>query len=105
MSVGLMDGDFTNYILVPFNLEVMKLSAYYKKKREIVVLAKEFEPEYYTKFIYRKDYTDQIYPKGLMTTPNVEYGGLAFSNNIYIPLPREIEIMKPDTSLIKFIRI
>ena len=99
MSVGLMDGDFTNYILVPFNLEVMKLSAYYKKKREIVVLAKEFEPEYYTKFIYRKDYTDQIYPKGLMTTPNVEYGGLAFSNNIYIPLPREIEIMKPDTSV------
>lgn len=99
MSVGLMDGDFSNYVLVPFNLEIMKLSAYYKKKREIVVLAKDFEPNYYSKFIYRKDYVDQIYPKGLMTTPNVEYGGLAFSNNIYTPLPREIEIMKPDTSI------
>lgn len=99
MSVGLMDGDFSNYVLVPFNLEIMKLSAYYKRKREIVVLAKEFEPNYYTKFIYRKDYADQIYPRGLMTTSNVEYGGLAFSNNIYTPLPREIEIMKPDTSI------
>lgn len=32
-------------------------------------------------------------------TPNVEYGGLAFSNNVYIPLAPEIERMKPDTSL------
>ena len=99
MSVGLMDGDFSTYLLVPFNLEIMKLSTYYKKKREIVVLSKDFEPNYYTKFIYRKDYTDQLFPKGLMTTSNVEYGGLAFSNNIYIPLPREIEICKPDTSI------
>lgn len=99
MSIGLMDGDFSTYLLVPFNLEIMKLSSYYKKKREIVVLSKDFEPEYYTKFIYRKDYIDQIFPKGLMTTKNVEYGGLAFSNNIYTPLPREIEISKPDTSI------
>ena len=84
MSVGLMDWDFSTYLLVPFNLEIMKLSTYYKKKREIVVLSKDFEPNYYTKFIYRKDYTDQLFPKGLMTTGNVEYGGLAFSNNIYM---------------------
>jgi hypothetical protein len=32
-------------------------------------------------------------------TPNVEYGGLAFSNNKYFPLPLEIERMRPDTSL------
>lgn len=99
MSIGLMDGDFSTYILVPFNLEIMKLAAYYKRKREIVTLSKDFAPNYYTKFIYRKDYYDQIYPKGLMTTNNVEYGGLAFSNNIYVPLPREIEVMKPDTSI------
>ena len=83
MSVGILDADLTKYILVPFNLEVMKLSAYYKKKGEIVVLAPSFTPERNTKFIYRKDYDDGEYPLALTTTKNVEYGGLAFSNNVY----------------------
>lgn len=99
MSVGLMDGDFYNYILVPFNLEIMKLSAYLKKKKQIVVLSNSFDPDSYTKFIYRKDYKDGMYPNGLLTNDKIEYGGLAFSNNIYVPMEREIEIMKPDTSI------
>jgi hypothetical protein len=98
MSVGIYDADLATYTLVPFNLEAMKLSAYYKKKGEIVVLAPSFKPEKNTKFIFRKDYDDGNFPVGL-TTPNVEYGGLAFSNNIYQPLPLEIERMRPDTSL------
>ena len=76
----------------------MKLSAYYKKKGEIVVLSPQFTPEKNTKFIFRKDYDDGCFPTNL-TAPNVEYGGLAFSNNVYEPLPPEIEIMKPDTSI------
>lgn len=97
MSVGIMDADLTTYTLVPFNLEVMKLSAYYKKKGEIVVLSPSFTPDKNTKFIYRKDYNDGDFPAGLTKAPNVEYGGLAFSNNIYKPLPIEIERMQPDT--------
>ena len=99
MSIAIMDGDMSEYTLVPFNLEVMKLSAWYKKQREVVVLATDFNPEKYSKFIYRKDYSDGIYPDGLLFHDNVEYGGLAFSNNRYIQLPREIEIMHPDTSI------
>ena len=99
MSVGIMDADLAKYVLVPFNLECMKLSAYYKKKGEIVVLSPSFTPERNTKFIYRKDYNDGDFPLGLTVTPNVEYGGLAFSNNKYFPLPLEIERMRPDTSL------
>lgn len=99
MSVGIMDADMATYTLVPFNLEVMKLSAYYKKKGEIVILSPSFTPERNTKFIYRKDYNDGDFPLNLTTSPNVEYGGLAFSNNIYQPLPREIEIMRPDTEI------
>lgn len=98
MSVGIHDADLSTYALVPFNLEVMKLSAYYKKKGEIVVLSPYFTPEKNTKFIFRKDYDDGRYPNRL-TAPNVEYGGLAFSNNIYQPLPLEIERMRPDTSI------
>lgn len=99
MSVGIMDADMSAYLLVPFNLEVMKLSAYYKRKGEIVVLSPSFTPQRNTKFIYRKDYDDGNFPHGLTTNGNVEYGGLAFSHNVYQPLPIEIERMKPDTSI------
>ena len=99
MSVGIMDADMSAYLLVPFNLEVMKLSAYYKKKGEIVVLSPSFTPHRNTKFIYRKDYDDGDFPRDLTRHNNVEYGGLAFSRNIYTPLPLEIERMRPDTSI------
>lgn len=99
MSVGIMDADLATYTLVPFNLEAMKLSSYYKKKGEIVVLSPSFTPERNTKFIYRKDYNDGDFPLNLLTSKNVEYGGLAFSNNKYFPMPLEIERMKPDVSL------
>lgn len=45
MSIGIMDADMSEYILVPFNLEVMKLSAYYKRRGEVVILAPGFTPE------------------------------------------------------------
>lgn len=77
----------------------MKLSAYYKRKGEIVVLAPDFTPERNTKFFYRKDYDDGEFPPNLTKFPNVEYGGLAFSNNIYHPLPPEIEKIHPDASI------
>ena len=94
-----MDADLAAYSLVPFNLEVMKLSAYYKKKGEIVILSPSFTPDKNTKFIYRKDYNDGDFPADLTRASNVEYGGLAFSNNIYTPLPIEIERMRPDTEI------
>ena len=99
MSVGIMDADLSTYLLVPFNLEAMKLSAYYKRHNQLVVFSPSFTPERHEKFIYRKDYEDGIYPLNLLTEPNVEYGGLAFSNNKYKALPLDIEKMKPDTTL------
>lgn len=98
MSVGIYDADLATYTLVCFNLEAMKLSAYYKQQREIVVLSPEFSPQKNTQFFFRKDYNDGKFPAGLME-PNVDYGGLAFTDNIYSPLPLEIERMRPDTSL------
>ena len=94
-----MDADLAKYTLVPFNLEAMKLSAYYKKKGEIVILSPSFTPERHQKFFYRKDYDDGDFPINLLRVKNMEYGGLAFSNNIYQPLPIEIERTPPDTSI------
>ena len=99
MSIGLMDADMAKYTLVPFNLEIMKLSAYYKKKGEIVILSPFFTPDRHQKFFYRKDYDDGEFQPGLTLHGNVEYGGLAFSNNIYQPLPKEIERMRPDAEI------
>ena len=99
MSIGLHDLDMANYTYVPFNLELMKLSAYYKKNREIVILSPNLTPERHQKFFVRKDFDDGNFPLGLEKIPNIEYGGYAFTDGIYVPMAPEIEIMHPDTSL------
>jgi hypothetical protein len=99
MSVGMYDMDMATYTLVPLNLELMKLSAYYKKKGEMVILSPHFTPERHQKFFLRKDYDDGNFPMGIQNIANLEYGGYAFTNGIYVPLDPKIETMHPDTSL------
>lgn len=97
MSIGLYDVDFFKYHQVMFNLEIMKLASYFKNKREITVLSPTFSPEKYSKFFLRKDFYDGTFPSGLRNANNLDYGGLAFTGNIYIPLDEDIERCKPDT--------
>lgn len=99
MSIGMYDMDMATYTLVPFNLELMKLSAYYKKKREIVILSPEMTPDRHQKFFLRKDFNDGKFPAGLEKIPNLDYGGYAFTNGMYVPMTTEIETMRPDASL------
>lgn len=97
MSYGLYDGDLQFYPIPFYNLELMKLSSYYKHKREIVGLSPDFSPQRYGNFIVRQDFYNpnaQVY-KG----NNIVYGGRAFDGEKYKPLPLEIEICKPDISL------
>lgn len=99
MSIGLYDGDLQKYFHCPFNLELMKIAAYYKNKNQIVSLSPTFVPERYTQFFYRKDYYDGTFPEKLMTSKNVEYGGLAFTQGIYAPMDLAIETTPPDRSI------
>lgn len=103
MSYGMFDGDLVLYPRVPFfNLELMKLSTYYKSKREIVSLAPSFVPQRYTHFLLRQDYFgQQTYP---LHFSNIEYGGRAFDGGVYKPLPVEVEICKPDIDLYNSIK-
>ena len=97
MSYGLYDADLPYYSVPFYNLELMKLSSYYKKKREIVGLSPDFSPNRYNHFIIRQDFynpNSQFY-KG----DNIIYGGRAFDGEKYKPLPLEIERMQPDISL------
>ena len=56
MIIGCYDADMSKYIHTPFNLELMKIASYYKRKREIVLLSPSIELEKASKVFYRKDY-------------------------------------------------
>ncbi len=103
MSYGLYDADLQFYPIPFYNLELMKLSSYYKHKREIVGLSPDFSPHRYTNFIVRQDfYSPHSHSyKG----NNITYGGRAFDGEKYKPLPLEIERMKPDISLYEKIKV
>ena len=97
MSYGLYDADLPYYPIPFYNLELMKMSSYYKRKREIVGLSPDFSPNRYGKFIVRQDFYNPYATH--YNVKNVEYGGRAFDGEKYKPLPLEIEKMKPDISL------
>lgn len=96
MNIGLWDDDVEYYFPMIFNLELMKISSYYKKKREIVTYMPAFRPEMYSKVFVRKDYDDVRFNKKLLL-PHVISGGYAFHPDIYIPMEEDIEMCKPDT--------
>lgn len=98
MIIGLYDADMARYIHVPFSLELMKLSTYYKSQHDIVRATPYFEPEKYSKFIYWQDYLDEFQPD-LTAYSNLTYGGLAFSDMLYNPLDVNIERLQPDKSI------
>ena len=98
MSYGLYDGDLPFYDRFPFlNLELMKLSTYYKKKKQIVSLTQEYIPQRFGNYIVRQDYLNPnvSYPYH----KNVEFGGKAFQGSVYKPLPLEVEMCQPDIGL------
>ena len=97
MSYGLYDADLKFYPIPFYNLELMKLSSFYKHKREIVGLSPDFSPNRYTHFIVRQDFYNPT--SQFIRGNNIEYGGRAFNGDNYKPLPLEIECMKPDISL------
>lgn len=97
MTYGLYDADLRYYPIPFYNLELMKLSSYYKHKREIVGFAPDFSPQRYTHFIIRQDFYNSE-PLNL-NHKNIEYGGRAFDGKKYKPLPLDIEVMKPDIQL------
>ena len=102
MSYGLYDGDLRFYARVPFfNLELMKIATYYKRRHEIVSLSPQFTPQFYSHFLIRQDYYGNT---GYDIDPNTDiskfsFHGRAFDGKQYKPLPLEIERCKPDIHL------
>ena len=109
MYIGLIDDDLRNLPANPYpNLEIMKLSSYYKQNRDLVELCTNYKQyERYTKLILRKNYCLEDFPNMLMSKARdrLEYGGLAFTNNIYVPMENDIEKSLPDVTIYDKIKI
>lgn len=82
------------------NLEAMKTASFHKNNRDIVRLVLNAnEIIRFRKFYVFKNIKDEYFPKKLISNPNTEFYGLAFTNNIYTPMPEAIEKAIPDTLL------
>ena len=101
MYVGLIDYDALSFSNKFFpNLEIMKLSSFLKKNKSIVKLILNFSDlEKYSKLYLRKNINNNDYPSSLILDKRCEYGGLAFTNNNYLPMNEEIEKSTPDFSI------
>ena len=78
----------------------MKLSLYYKGLGHKVVLKTNYEQlGDFDKVFISKVFTETPIPDGVLTLPNVEYGGTGFFYDKAKPLPYEIEHCKPDYHL------
>ena len=94
MIIGLYDMDFHTFKTVPFNLEIMKLSSYYTMQNHLTVMTDSFCPDRFSKVFLRKDYNDGNFPPRMIET--VEYGGYAYTDNLYLPLESDIEETLPN---------
>lgn len=98
MIIGLFDYDIYKNETKIFNLELMKMATYYKKKGIITTLSPLFKPENYTKFYIQSDYLNYDLPKNITKYDNIEMNGITF-NKKYIPMKKDIEICAADTSI------
>lgn len=102
MTIGIYDDDFLTRKYGYFNLDLMKISSYYKKRNQIVSLITVPLPkaiDKYNKIIYYKNYDTKGYMPPVFKADNISYGGLYFSNFKYLPLPEKIQKESPDKTL------
>lgn len=93
--IGIYDADYSSGKKEWYNLEAMKLSMYYKNRREIVSLSPSFSPELYSKFYYVADF------QKLDEIPIIEENVITLGHTFYDKyklLPPEIEKCEPDLS-------
>lgn len=101
MYIGIFDQDIQLYPskFIP-SLELMKISAYHKKKKDIVEFCITLEDtEKYDKlYLSRNSLSSKDLPTQFLLQPNIEWVGRGFIGS-YVELPKEIEECQPDKTL------
>lgn len=101
MSIGLIDQDcLNNKKDFYYDLDIMKIGAYYKSKKEITkLLLIPSEYTQYTKTFFVKNRYDYKSFDKLFKDDRIAYRGYAFYGEYLEPLPEEIEKTIPDPSI------
>ncbi len=101
MRIAIIDADLIGRKRHRFpNLACMKLSGYWKEQGANVVLKCNFtELGDFDKVFLSKVFTDTLVPDGVLSLPNVQYGGTGFFYDHAPPLPAEVEHHMPDYHL------
>ena len=82
------------------NLDCMKLSGYHKTQGDSVILKTDYyNLSDFDKVYIAKVFTDTAVPDGILSLPNIEYGGTGFFYDKSPKLPYEIEHTFPDYNL------
>lgn len=99
-SIGLYDWDLLRWRQpIVFNLDLMKVAAYYKNRRHLVKMLSDIDLERYSKIILTKDYWDDDFPKEIFLNRKVELLGLTVGKKSESYLAEEIEFTTPDTTI------
>lgn len=97
--IGLFDADVSEFGVLPFNLELMKLASYYKSQKRETHLLEEFTPQKYDLIYLRRDFLDEVDLSNFLAEKKVIAGGYYFTRGMYVPFSEEIEDSYPDKSI------
>lgn len=101
MNIAIIDAEIVGKTKHRFpNLCSMKLSSYHKSLGDNVELKTDYENLNLYDLVYiSKVFTSTEIPDGVLTMPNVRYGGTGFYYDKAPPLPPEVEHIMPDYHL------
>ncbi|MGL4547301.1 hypothetical protein [Eubacterium aggregans] len=101
MIIAIIDADIIGKSKHRFpNLACMKISAFYKKQGEVVLLKTDFKHlDAYDKIFISKVFTESFVPPFVLRQENVTFGGTGFFYDQAPTLPDKIEHIMPDYHL------
>lgn len=102
MYIGIVDDDLRKKLPLFPNLELMKLSSWHKKNKDIVeTFSNYLQYERYSKIYFGKNTIDNDFPELFLSKARkkISYVGKAFFGEKYISLGDDIESCLPDRSV------
>lgn len=103
--IGLLDYDaLANQKIRYPNLELMKMATYLRRNRQSYRLVVDLDDlDIYSEIYLFQNDSNLDYPTFILKRKNVKWFGLAFTDNVYYEMDREIEICEPNIGIYKLL--